>query len=146
MKKVSRRSIEIATILCLCLALAGCGTTYPEDLAALRADPMAGVELSGGEIVHEIGSDASVRASKPQRASYTVRYRPDAGVSLQELREEAIALAADSGWQLGEPDETSVEGAKQLETGTARISIASGVVEGEERLVIRLEHEFDHPG
>jgi hypothetical protein len=146
MRNFARTKVKIAALLGLCLALAGCGTTYPEDLRALRADPMAGVELARGEIVHEIGTEASVMASKRQFATYSVRYRPEAGVTLQELREEAIAAAADSGWELSEPDETSVDGTKQLETGEARISIASAVVDGDERLVIILEHEFDHPG
>ena len=145
MYNLTRPSIEIVTILCFCIALAGCGTTYPEDLAALRADPMAGVELPGGELVLESTTDASAK-TKRTFATYTARYRPDDGVTMQELFDEAVAAAIESGWDMNAPGETSVEGTKQLETGEARISIASGKIEGEDRLVIYLEHEFDHPG
>ena len=142
---LTRTSIEIVAILCFGVALAGCGTIYPEDLAALRADPMAGIELPGGELVLESTTDASAR-TKRTFATYTARYRPDDGVTMQELLDEAVAAATESGWDMDAPGMTSVEGTKQLETGAARISIASGVIEGEDRLVIYLEHEFDHPG
>lgn len=145
MKKITRRSIEIAAILCFCVALAGCGTTYPEDLAALRADPMAGVELPGGELVLESTTDASAR-TKRTFATYTARYRADDGVTMQELFDDAVTAAIESGWDMNAPGETTVEGTKQLETGEARISIASGMIDGEDQLVIYLEHEFDHPG
>ena len=65
---------------------------------------------------------------------------------MQELIDEAVAAAIESGWDVNAPGETSVEGTKQLETGEARISIGSGVIDGEDTPVIFLEHEFDHPG
>jgi|SRR5919108_5069304 hypothetical protein len=141
----ARARLGIPVLLAFCIPLAGCGTTYPEDLRALQADPMAGVELSDGELVQEFTTDASAR-TKLTAATYTAEYRPDDGVTVQELFDEAVATAIDAGWDMDAPGETSVEGSKRLETGAARISIASGVVDDEERLIIFLEHEFDHAG
>lgn len=124
MNNLTRTSIEIVAILWCCVRPAGCGTTYPEDLAALRADPMAGVELPGGELFLESTTDASA-GTKRTFATYTASYRPDEGVTTQELLDEAVAAATESGWDMDAPGETSVEGTKQLETGDARISIAS---------------------
>ena len=128
------------------LALSACGTTYPEDLEALRADPMAGVALDGGLLLHANTTEASVGLQKRTFATYVARYRPHEGVTAEGLRDEAVDAAADAGWEMGTLGMSSVEGTKELATGAARININAGVIDGDNVVVIYIEHEFDHPG
>jgi len=103
--------------------------------------------ISGATIARTSEHDAQLDAlmGKQQAAEILVAYtlQPDADPA--SVKEEAVVQAGAAGWDIADPADDVVQGAKRLETGDATIDIYFIDEDGEERLIVRLAHEFNHP-
>lgn len=132
----------LAMMLCF-LCLVGC-TRYPEDLQSLQRDPMADAAFANAELVRSSAKEAETLTGKPSPAAISNVYRPIAG-TIAQLQEAAIKLAVANGWSLDAPRDDVVTGHKNVESGGAQISIYPIDEQGEQALLVRLEHDWDHP-
>jgi hypothetical protein len=132
------------SMLCLIILAVGCATTYPEDLDSLQRDPMAQLELPGTELARNSERDA-VLGSKPVPARLSNSYRILADADPSAVRAEAIAQAERHGWEIQDPDAEIVQGSKRFDTGNGGIAIYFIEAEGENRLLVALQHEWTHP-
>lgn len=132
------------SMLSLIVLAVGCATTYPADLQSLQRDPMAELALPGIELVRPSEQEA-ILASKPAPAGLSNSYRILADADPATVRVEAIAQAERHGWNLQDPDAEIVRGSKQLDTGNGGIAIYFIEAEGEQRLLVALQHEWTHP-
>jgi hypothetical protein len=134
----------IIIALCLIIIASGCATTYPADLDSLQRDPMAQLVIPGTELVRTSERDASL-ANKPVPARLSNSYRVLTDADPAVVHAEAIAQAERHEWDIEDPDAEIVQGTKRLETGNGGIAIYFIEEEGEQRLLIRLAHEWTHP-
>jgi len=131
----------------LSAALSACGTTYPDDLRSLQSDAMAAAQLTGAEVSRTTQYDAELGGlmGKPRAAQIQIAYSVGREADASSVKDEAVELAQAAGWDISDPQAEIVQGTKTLGTGDADIGIYFVEEGGEERLIIRLEHDFDHP-
>jgi hypothetical protein len=140
-----RRALATIVVAVL-LLLTGCSQTFPDDLRDLKADPMASAELANTTAARVTESDAEVGGvtGKPTEARiHTVYSIADADAS--SVKQDAVQQAVRTGWDIKDPNAEVVVGTKELDTGQAEIAIYFVEEDGEQRLLIRLVHDFDHP-
>lgn len=108
---------------------------------------MAAADIAGATIARTSDHDAQLEAlmGKQEAAEILVSYAVQSGVDPASVKAEAVAQAQAAGWDITDPAEDVVQGTKRLETGDATIGIYFVDEDGEERLIVRLEHEFNHP-
>lgn len=140
---MSTRAAARVSILWLIIIASGCETTYPAELDSLQQDPMATLQLPGAELVRTSERDATIW-SKPSPARLSNSYRVLADADPAAVRAEAIAQAEHHGWDVEDAEAEIVQGTKQLDTGSGGISIYFIEEEGEQRLLVRLGHEWTH--
>jgi hypothetical protein len=131
----------------LAAVLAGCATTYREDLRSLQSDPMAAADISGATLVDTSEHDAQLDGlmGKQQAAEVLLTYAMQSGVDPASLKDQAVAKAEAAGWDIADAGSEVVRGTKQLDSGTASIGIYFVGEAGAQQLVVRLEHDFNHP-
>jgi hypothetical protein len=108
---------------------------------------MAAAAISGATVARTSEHDAQLGAlmGKQEAAQILVAYTVQSGVDPESVKAEAVAQAQAAGWDIADSAEDVVQGTKRLETGDATIGIAFVDEDGEERLIVRLAHEFNHP-
>jgi hypothetical protein len=132
----------IVVVMCL---LTACSQVFAEDLRALKADPMATLEISGATLVRTSESEAEVGLmAKPSLARIFNYYRVS-GDDRSAVKLEAVKRAEEGGWKLANPNARVVVGSKDLVTGHAEIGIYFVEQNGEQLLLVLLTHAFDHP-
>lgn len=131
--------------LLLAAAIAGCTTTFAEDLRSLQSDAMASPALPGTELVRKSETDAEVGfMHKPGLAMIQLTFKTT-GRDLASIKEDAVDRAQAAGWRVDDRDADVVRGQKEFDTGGATIGISIIDTEEGQRLLIILTHEFNHP-
>lgn len=81
---------------------------------------MAAADISGATIARTSEHDAQLDAlmGKQQAAEILVAYTLQPGADRASVREEAVAQAGAAGWDIADPADDVVQGAKRLEKST----------------------------
>jgi len=151
-RRLATSWIRPGVVVAAVLLLAGCGPTYPEHLQALRADPMASLELAGASVERRWEDEAETVLNKPSRAMVLTVYTIDAAADPNAVKAAALEAARDAGWLMEETEDNVVGGTKMLDTGAADLAVYfaedySGPepVIQTDQLTILLEHSWGRP-
>jgi hypothetical protein len=125
------------------LLLAACTTTYPEQLAALKQDPMAQLSLPGAKLERRFERDATSGGlmNMSQRANVTEVFTIADAADSKDVNQAAIRAAEGAGWKLEFRSETTggTSWGKTLEIGRrAMLTISPNREEARLTIVLTL--------
>lgn len=122
-------------------------------LPALKADPMANLDLPGTDLDRKYNDGEGRILGKPTHAEVIRIYRIENQDEASALVEKAAAYAESAGWDLEEGTRSGYRGTKTLATGHARLFIGLSANDplrdpgGPRVLTVVLENlEYESPG
>jgi hypothetical protein len=125
-------------LVVVALLLAGCTTTYPEQLAALKQDPMAQLSLPGAKLERRFEQDATSGGlmNMSQRANVTEVFSIANVASVDGVNAAATRAAENAGWTVEFRSELT--GATQWAKTLASRKATLGITPKREGLEARL--------
>jgi hypothetical protein len=131
----------VAPALLAAVFATGCGSS-PEELEALKSEPMASAEFDGLNLIrsHERdakGSDDTV-TGKTVDAQITRVFEPEDAQKLPDSFTQVVDQAAGDGWERTFSSATSYTGEKAIDDGTGQIQVVLSPCEDQTCLYLYL--------